>query len=230
VWLATNNFKSKFWYDASDFQGNRSLLLADLLRASTAAPYYFNAPSPSRGLGVSIDAGVSPHNNPSLLMLMVAVAKGSAFNWPLGDDKLLLISVGTGSFRSRMEAHRTAAGFAVDALQTIITDGSTHTLAVMQWISKSNRRWGINAEIDTLDEDWDHFPGGKPFLWFERFDLVLESRWLQRELGAQIEDHRVREYQGIDFVAGMPGLYDLASQAAARSVNDNSFPAEFNTI
>jgi patatin-like phospholipase/acyl hydrolase len=42
-WILTNNRRAKYWDDAADgsFSGNRRLLLADLVRASTAAPGYF---------------------------------------------------------------------------------------------------------------------------------------------------------------------------------------------
>ena len=43
AWLVSNNPGGKFWEDPEDgsFIGNRNYLLADLVRASTAAPYYF---------------------------------------------------------------------------------------------------------------------------------------------------------------------------------------------
>ncbi|MEM7192446.1 MAG: patatin-like phospholipase family protein, partial [Pseudomonadota bacterium] len=43
TWILTSNPKAKYWDDPEDgsFIGNRHYRLADLVRASTAAPYYF---------------------------------------------------------------------------------------------------------------------------------------------------------------------------------------------
>jgi len=43
-----------------------------------------------------IDGGVSPFNNPALLLPMLVSLEGYSFRWPLGEDDLLLVSFGTG--------------------------------------------------------------------------------------------------------------------------------------
>ncbi|MEI5617533.1 hypothetical protein WB403_51465, partial [Streptomyces brasiliscabiei] len=42
-WVLTNNPKSKYWDDPADhsYLGNKHFRVADLVRASTAAPSYF---------------------------------------------------------------------------------------------------------------------------------------------------------------------------------------------
>ena len=79
---------------------NRDLKLWEIVRASTAAPTYFKPQwiSDVGGgeSGVFLDGGVSMHNNPALQLLMVATLKGFALRWPLGDENLMLCSVGTG--------------------------------------------------------------------------------------------------------------------------------------
>lgn len=80
------------------------LRLTQIVRASTAAPTYFQpqpiAISSRDGTvvnGAFVDGGVSPFNDPALLLLMLAALQGHGFNWLTGKDKLLLISVGTGT-------------------------------------------------------------------------------------------------------------------------------------
>lgn len=65
-WVLTNNPRAKFWNDPPDqsYLGNRDYRVADLVRASTAAPYYF-APKRirivARGQRPKVDPGLFPH-------------------------------------------------------------------------------------------------------------------------------------------------------------------------
>ena len=47
--------------------------------------------------GTFVDGGVSPFNNPSLQAVMYAALAGHGVNWTTGADRLLLVSVGTGT-------------------------------------------------------------------------------------------------------------------------------------
>jgi hypothetical protein len=48
-------------------------------------------------VGDFIDGGVSPHNNPALQALMYSTLEGYNVNWEKGPNKLLLVSMGTGT-------------------------------------------------------------------------------------------------------------------------------------
>jgi len=96
-WFFTNNPKNKF------FKNNSMLPLWQVVRASTAAPTYF----PPQTIGVPdgtgkttdyefIDGGVSSYNNPALQLFLEATVPEYGFGWPMGADKLMLISLGTG--------------------------------------------------------------------------------------------------------------------------------------
>lgn len=132
AWLVSNNPGGKFWEDPEDgsFIGNRNYLLADLVRASTAAPYYFKPQfiqiAEGAPPGLFIDGGITPHNNPALALLMLATIPAYGFGWPTGADQLRVISVGTGARRDRMSASAArrmpAAGLAIHALTSMVTD------------------------------------------------------------------------------------------------------------
>ena len=49
--------------------------------------------------GAFVDGGVSPFNDPALQLLMLAVLDGHGFRWRPGKDNLLLISLGTGTYK-----------------------------------------------------------------------------------------------------------------------------------
>ena len=109
-WVLTNNPRMPFYNDHPEYTGNRHYKLESLIRASTAAPFLF---SPTEiairtndegkdEKGLFIDGGISPHNNPSLQMLMQSALPSYKLNWKLSPDDLLMISVGTGQFRTRI--------------------------------------------------------------------------------------------------------------------------------
>ena len=82
---------------------NLAIPLWQLVRASTAAPVYF-APEvlqwdpndPSKTF-VFEDGGLTPYNNPAFLLARMATVKQYNLNWEHGEDKLLVMSVGTGA-------------------------------------------------------------------------------------------------------------------------------------
>jgi hypothetical protein len=105
VWPMSNNPKNPFFTAGPDdeFFSNEDYPLCSVVRASTAAPSYFSpefieiSEKGEKPHGEFVDGGVSPHNNPALLALQLATVKGFGAGWSLDPDKLLLVSVGTGS-------------------------------------------------------------------------------------------------------------------------------------
>src|SRR5205823_398894 len=110
-WPVTNHPADPYYLPVPGKQriGNTNMLLWQVVRASTAAPHYFRPedlevgrlldPSTGRTVvqrGQFVDGGVSTANNPSFKLLNVALLDGFAFRWPAGEDRLLLVSVGTG--------------------------------------------------------------------------------------------------------------------------------------
>jgi patatin-like phospholipase/acyl hydrolase len=78
---------------------NLDLPLWQLLRASTAAPTYF--PPEVVQVGgqsfVFVDGGVTTYNNPAFLAFTMATLDRYALNWAAGEQRLLLVSIGTGN-------------------------------------------------------------------------------------------------------------------------------------
>ena len=79
---------------------NLDLPLWELVRASAAAPVYFPAEEITLGADreqVFVDGAVTPHNNPAIQLFLMATLPAYRLDWPTGEDRLLLVSVGTGS-------------------------------------------------------------------------------------------------------------------------------------
>ncbi len=78
---------------------DRALFVHTIIRASTAAPYFFGPEVLDVGDSTKasfVDGGVSTANNPSLQLLQIALINGYGLRWRKGEDNLLMISVGTG--------------------------------------------------------------------------------------------------------------------------------------
>lgn len=106
-WPVSNNPAAKF-NDPALPDCNLNLPLWQLVRASTAAPVYF--PPETIDLGgrkqVFVDGGITPYNNPALLLYMMATLPAYNLGWETGVDKMLLVSIGTGRVRTGIGLRR----------------------------------------------------------------------------------------------------------------------------
>jgi hypothetical protein len=106
-WPVSNNPAAKF-NDPTSPECNLNLPLWQLVRASTAAPVYF--PPETIELGnrkqVFVDGGITPYNNPALLLFLMATLPAYRLGWESGVDKMLLVSVGTGRIGTGIGARR----------------------------------------------------------------------------------------------------------------------------
>lgn len=82
---------------------NLQIPLWQLVRASTAAPTYFEPerlqwdPADPESAFYFEDGGVTPYNNPAFLLYRMATLPEYRCEWPDGEDRMMLISVGTGT-------------------------------------------------------------------------------------------------------------------------------------
>lgn len=99
AWPLSNAPEGRYNDRSKPTRCNIDQRLCDLLAASTAAPSFFPPVILDFGAGKReyVDGGITAHNNPSLQLLLSATLPEYGVNWATGPDKLLLISVGTGS-------------------------------------------------------------------------------------------------------------------------------------
>jgi hypothetical protein len=221
AWIVMNNPRLPFWETPGDksFIGNRHLPLVNVVRASTAAPSFFDPELieiiPGQPRGLFIDGGFTPHNNPALMLLMVALLPAYGLNWKLGSENLLIVSVGTGSFRESMNpvegARLSAIGLAIRSLSAMITESQQLVMTLMTYLGDSPISWSINSEIGDLGGIVA--PTGHLFR-FLRYDLRLEQNWLQQELGEELPAAHIARLQQMDQPGSMELLYNLGRKAA----------------
>lgn len=224
-WIVMNNPRSAFWNDPADgsYLGNRRLPVAGLVRASTAAPSFFD-PQPisiaaGHGPGMFIDGGLTPHNNPALMMLMTALLPSFGLNWKAGPDDLLVVSVGTGSFRPTLSPAQarsaTGIGLAFRSLAAIVAENQNLVLMLLTYFGRTTWQWPINSEIGDLSPLTP--PGGHLFR-LARYDARLEAGWLAGELGESPDPEELLKLRRMDDPANMRRLYEIGAKAAALEI------------
>lgn len=98
-WPLSNNPSAKYNTPLTCPGCNLKFPLWQLVRASTAAPTFF----PAEKIVVDgrdhlfVDGGLTMYNNPAFHLFLMATVEPYNLNWPAGEDKMLLVSVGTGS-------------------------------------------------------------------------------------------------------------------------------------
>lgn len=143
AWIMTNNPRAKFNQRAgADKDGkippsNLDLELYKLIRASTAAPIFFRPEMISEGdqSWLFLDGAVTPYNNPAFMLYLLATLPCYNLNWPEGEDKMRIISVGTG--RVRIKFAKTQAG------KVNVLDQASH--AVLALIDSNNQHQDLSC-------------------------------------------------------------------------------------
>jgi hypothetical protein len=234
-WVLHNNPKSRY-FDAPDDDAhafpNRDISLADAILASVAAPTYFDPrflQVTQRETGAFVDGGVSPHNNPSLMLLMMATTGRFGYRWPSGVDNLMLVSMGAGLTRRPRTADSirstVSAMLAKDALVSLIDDCNLQAQALLQWMGRSPTARTINAEIGDLTED--RIPGGD-LLWYLRYDSQLTSAWLSEHCGLTLDDDELVRMEQFDLPENVARLIEIGDLAGARQVRSDHFLPQFD--
>ena len=229
TWVIHNNPKGRYYHQrpGSKALANKDYLLRSVVRASTAAPTYFE---PERiriaddTEGGFVDGGVSPHNNPALQLLMLATLKGHGLNWETGEQDLLLVSLGTGSRDLAMEANEVMdmkpVELGIRGLSALMTDTSVLNEQILQWLSTSPTARQIDREVGDLSQD---LPGGTSLLTYLRYDVNFDEDWVAR----LISDEDLESIHEMDKPENMDALARLG-QAAAERISDDHFPTHFD--
>ena len=243
-WPLHNNPRGRYFNERpkSAAIANRHFLLWQIVRASTAAPHYFEperlqvaTDTDGRYVdGAFVDGGVSPSNNPSLQLLMMATLEGFKLQWPLGREKLLLVSVGTGDGEEAIAPDRvlnmTAAEQAMRALAGLMTDCDALVRTMMQWLGEmpaepQQVRTMIDREIGDLAGDR---LGGEKWLSYVRYNATLEGNWLRSNVGLDISDADAATLRAMDDPSNVAMLEKVGAAAAAVQIRPEHFVDAFN--
>jgi len=234
-WPLGNNPLGKYFgpRPGRDVIPNRDYPLWQVVRASTAAPRYFEpeamdivkAPGKKTVRGQFVDGGVSPFNNPALQAFMYATLDGYRVGWPMGADKVLLVSLGTGSRDPTVTPTSITASHAVKSLLALMDDCAVLVETLLQWMSTSPTARTIDRELGDLGGD---LLGHTPQLSYLRYNIELERATLRNELGLDLSPDEVAPLSEMDDPNSMPILRRIGELVGERKVDGKDFPANFD--
>jgi patatin-like phospholipase len=223
--------------DAPYAQEDGKLLLTQVVRASTAAPTYFEpqtigiASRDGRVVnGVFVDGGVSPFNDPALQLLMLAVLEGHGFRWQAGKDNLLLISLGTGTYKKTFtseELGRIAAAQGVRSLLSLMDDCARLNHCMLQWLTHCLTPWQIDRAVLTMEGDSKR---GPQLATYARYNVLLEPGWMKTEVDIERTPGGLAKIAEMDNPANMDELARIGEVAAKKQVKPEHFPAAFDIM
>jgi uncharacterized protein len=239
AWPITNNPAAKYFQ-----RGNKSTTIPNaeyplwqVVRASTAAPYFFDPETMQIGrsagglkavTGDFVDGGVSPSNNPALQALMTATMEGYRLGWNTGEEQLLVVSVGTGKADPEVGHANiikgTAAIHAVLSLKALMEDCADQVETMMQWLSSSPTARRIDREMGRAEP-----PLGKHALCsYLRYNVLLQSDWCAEHLGEAIGANALKALEAMDMPENIPELDRIGRLAGKKLVMPQHFGAVFD--
>jgi uncharacterized protein len=234
VWPLINHPNGKY-FDSVDGK-NKEILLWQAVRASAAAPTYFLPQVINVGGGMAeaafVDGGVSMANNPSLQLLMVATLNGFPFKWKMGEDNILLVSVGTGM--SKWEkipakvSKNNLLNWAKEIPDMLMQDASWHNQAILQWMSKCDTRWRIDGEIGDLSTDrMAHDSNKKSLLTYLRYNFWLDATSLKMLMNKEYSAKQVTDLVEMSNADSRFELYEIGEKSALKDMINGHFPESF---
>lgn len=232
VWKFVNHPGAKFFSD------NGGIRLADLVRASTAAPTVFKPHSftVSNTLtelvehGTFIDGSVGTTHDPCLHLLWVATLKGFPFQWKADANNLLLVSVGTGHWAVDEEfvakPWHSLLGWASNVPRLLISEASTYTQTMMQWISESPTAHDIDREMGDLRGDT---PSHAPLLHYVRYSPLLNRKGFA-EISQSTDTATLRKLRSLVDASNVEPLRKYGQHFAEQHVSSEHFPLAFRRV
>jgi hypothetical protein len=227
-WPLSNNPDAKYNVrDPARDDCNLDLPLWQLVRASTAAPVYFPPEEVRVGKRsfLFVDGGVTTYNNPSFLLFLMATMGAYRLGWPVGPEKMLLVSVGTGTSPDANED--------LDAgdMNLLYNAGSIPSALMYAALNEQDMlcrvfgecRFGaqLDREVGTLID----VPGGKPqglvpkLFTYARYNAELTRDGLQELRIDGIDPSHVQKLDSVKYVDEL--------QQVGRAVAAKVEPAHF---
>ncbi|HBB31400.1 MAG TPA: patatin [Cyanobacteria bacterium UBA8803] len=229
AWPVSNNPKAMFNLRV-DAEGNLSrecnleLPLWQLVRASTAAPTFFPPEVVQVGNKefIFVDGGVTPYNNPAFQLFLMATVEPYNLSWETGEDKMLLVSIGTGitpGGKEDLEMNQ----------MNLIYNATSLPLALMNGVQLEQdflcRVFGNCLAGDTLDYEVGDMIGKKGPVAQKLFTYVRYNAELVRDGldKLDLKDIKPENVQQMDSVEHIPELRRIGKAIGEKKVRQEHF-------
>jgi uncharacterized protein len=224
-WPVSSNPRAKYNELAVRGDGsNLHLPLWQLVRASTAAPTYF--PPEVINVGphqfVFVDGGVTMYNNPAFHLFLMATTEPYRLCWPTGEDRMLVISVGTGASAN---ANKNLSPREMNLIYNASNIPSALMAAALHEQDFLCRIFGKCLAGDPLDREVGDVIGqGLPLVpklfTYARYNAELSREGLDAFGLSKIDPAHVQQMDSVEHVGEMQ---EVGRAAAARKVQAGHF-------
>ena len=218
-WPISNN-PAAMYNDRAQSGCNLDLPLWKIVRASTAAPTFFPPEDVTVGgeRFVFVDGAVSVYNNPAFLLFLMSTLPQYRLGWQTGEDRMLLVSVGTGSISGAsptLRGSQMSLLYNAKSVPLALLDASQNEQDVLCRIF-GRCRFGdpIDTEIGDLIESDENIgrDGGGPFapkkFTYMRYNPSISPEGLA-ELGLSgIRSEHVQEMDSPNHLAELVAVGD----------------------
>jgi len=215
-WPISNNPLAK--YNLREIDGcNLDLPLWQLIRASAAAPTYF----PPQVIHVGkqsftfVDGAVTVYNNPAFILFLMATLPEYRLGWEMGEDKLLLVSIGTGILSGdakKLDPSQMTLLYNLKSVPSALIDAGLNEQDLICRVL-GRCRFGAPLDRELGDLIADDGPFAPKKFTYVRYNPELTSIGL-RELG--FETLRPQDVQRLTSAKYMPELMDVGRAYARR--------------
>jgi uncharacterized protein len=197
---------------------NLDLPLWQLVRASTAAPVYF--PPEVVNIGshefVFVDGGITTYNNPAFQSFIMATVEPYKMMWPAGEDKVLIVSIGTGT------SPQANADLKPDEMNLLYNASSIPSALMFAALNEQDmlcRIFGRCLAGDELDREVGNLIGAKgplganKLFTYVRYNAELSPDGLN---ALSLPDIKPEDVQQLDSVEHIPQLQRVGKAVAKK--------------
>ncbi|HEY6968360.1 MAG TPA: patatin-like phospholipase family protein [Candidatus Angelobacter sp.] len=205
-WPVSNNPSAKYNDPLLD-DCNLHIPLWQLVRASTAAPTYF--PPELVHIGkkdfLFVDGGMTMYNNPAFQLFLMATVEPYNLKWATGVDKMLVVSVGTGT------SPKANANLQADEMNLLYNAGSIPSALMFAALNEQDFlcrvfgdcRVGCKLDSEIGDMKAKAGPAVPKLFTYLRYNAELTDEGLRQLHLVDIKPEHVQALDSVDHIAEM---------------------------
>jgi hypothetical protein len=217
VWPLSNNPYAKY-NDTKRPDCNLQMPLWQIVRGSMAIPTLYRPEVVRVGSQdfIFVSGDLSAYDNPAMLLFLMATAEPYRLKWPAQEDKLLLVSVGTGDvpYQSGTPPEGMSLVESASAIPTALYRAAkTQQDLLCRMFSRCVVGPPVDREVGDLIGHQG--PGAQALFTYVRYNPILDSGGLER-LG--LSDIRPPDIDSMDDVDSVPPLQRIGKAFSTRTV------------
>ncbi len=226
IWLFLNHPKDVY------YSRYGHILLRDILYASLDGKSFLTPRKISlkpNETAAFTDAGISIANNPAFQLFQTAVLQGYPFRWPIGENRLLLVSVGAGVMQRRFRVDKITHKLEQDNWKSMIPflmaeEAGRQNQLILQYLSRSPTPWEVDREAGNLSLD---LLTPEPALSYLRYDVRMTPEELKR-LGFEKTDDILGSLREMKNPKQTDMLLNIGTACGQSAISANHFPGVFD--